>query len=320
MLEYIKYAKGFIHTKSFYYYYLLIIFQSIFFFTMWADEVRHGLAGTLVIYLSSLLEKQNEIKTSEQHRSGKRGPPAFDVNKPEALGCLHASIGQTHISNLLSSLNNPTINSVTFKLREGQVGKLKLQSWKRIAESTCKHYLVIEEQEALQNGVQVKDNNLVPISWSCDMRWQKRGKGHNSLNGQEAVMGLSSGNCWTLQQGQKVVDFVIVPKPWKNNPKLMTAEKIMVPCQKQWSLLQELNCLSELQTKVWSFQFTGWWWLMMIMMKYTYGKKWPMSLKKQWHYTYEKMSQKEIKWNEMKSRGWEDNRYALLQYILTCEQ
>ena len=25
-------------------------------------------------------------------------------------------------------------------------------------------------------------------------------------------------------------------------------------------------------------------------------------------------------WNEMKSRGWEDNRRALLQYILTCEQ
>lgn len=82
MLEYIKYAKCFIHTKSFFCYYLLIIFQSIFFFTMWADEVRHGLAGTLVIYLSSLLEKKNEIKTSEQHRSGKRGPTAFDVNKP----------------------------------------------------------------------------------------------------------------------------------------------------------------------------------------------------------------------------------------------
>ena len=46
---------------------------------MWADEVRHGLAGTLVIYLSSLLEKKNEIKTSEQHTSGKRGPTAFDV-------------------------------------------------------------------------------------------------------------------------------------------------------------------------------------------------------------------------------------------------
>ena len=28
----------------------------------------------------------------------------------------------------------------------------------------------------------------------------------------------------------------------------------------------------------------------------------------------------EMKWNEMKSRGWEDNRRALLQYILTCDQ
>ena len=62
MLEYIKYAKCFIHTKSFFYYYLLIIFQSILFFTMWADEVRHGLAGTLVIYLSSLLEKKMKSK------------------------------------------------------------------------------------------------------------------------------------------------------------------------------------------------------------------------------------------------------------------
>lgn len=42
------------------------------------------------------------------------------------------------------------------------------------------------------------------------MRWQKRGKGHNSLNGQEAVMGLSSGKYWTIQQGQKVEEFVMV--------------------------------------------------------------------------------------------------------------
>ena len=114
-------------------------------------------------------------------------------------------------------------------------------------------------------------------------------------------MGLSSGNCWTIQQGQKVVDFVIVPKPWKNNLKLMT-EKIMRPRQKQWSLLQELNCLTELQTKVFSFQFTGWWWLMMMMMmmmKHTYGKSdlwaWKNSdiiHMKRW------MKWNKMKWNE----------------------
>ena len=39
---------------------------------------------------------------------------------------------------------------------------------------------------------------------------QNPGKRHNSLTGQEAVMGLSSGKYWTIQQGQKVVEFVMV--------------------------------------------------------------------------------------------------------------
>ena len=94
--------------------------------------------------------------------SGRRGQTAFDVNTPVALGCLHAGIGQTSVNNLLSSLNNPTLNSVTFKLREGQGGKAaKLES---LSKSTCKQNLAIEKQQALQNGVQVDDNNLVPIS------------------------------------------------------------------------------------------------------------------------------------------------------------
>ena len=40
------------------------------------------------------------------------------------------------------------------------------------------------------------------------------------------------------------------------DPKLMTAETITRLRQKQWSPLQQLNCLTELQTKVLSFQFT----------------------------------------------------------------
>ena len=87
------------------------------------------------------------MKTSEQHGSGQRGPTAFDVDTPVALGCLHAGIGQTNVNNLLSSLNNPTLNSVTFKLRGSQLGKAaKLES---LPKSTCKHYLVIENQQAL---------------------------------------------------------------------------------------------------------------------------------------------------------------------------
>ena len=160
--------------------------------------------------------KNNEIKTSEQHKSGHRGPPAFDVNTLVALSCLHAGIGQTHINNLLSTLNAPTINSVTFKLREREVGK----AVEGVPKSSCQDYLVIEKQEALQNGVQVDDNNLVPISCSYDMGWQKRNaaRGITLALVKEQLWGYLLGKCWTIQKGQKVVDFVTVPRPWEKNP------------------------------------------------------------------------------------------------------
>lgn len=65
----------------------------------------------------------NEIKTSGEHRSDKRGPLAFNVNTRVAWGCLYVGIGQTHINNVLSTINAPTINSCTFKRREREVGK-----------------------------------------------------------------------------------------------------------------------------------------------------------------------------------------------------
>ena len=37
------------------------------------DEVRHGLASTFVI-ICPVCGKNNEIKTSEQHKPGQRGP------------------------------------------------------------------------------------------------------------------------------------------------------------------------------------------------------------------------------------------------------
>ena len=160
------------------------------------DSVRHGLASRFVV-IYPVCGKNNAVKTSEQHRSGQRGPPAFDINTRMALGCLYAGIGQTHINNVLTTLNAPTLNSVTFKLREREVGK----AVEGIARSSCQDYLTncqMEKEEALKNGVQVDKSNLVPISCSFDMGWQKRGKGHNSRSGKAAVMSLSSG---------KVVDY-----------------------------------------------------------------------------------------------------------------
>ena len=82
----------------------------------------------------------------------------------------------------------PNYNSVTLKLREREVGKAD----EGVAKTSCQDYLAVEKQEALQNSVQVDDNNLVPISCSYDMGWQKRGKGHNSRTSQGAVIRLSS--------------------------------------------------------------------------------------------------------------------------------
>ena len=152
------------------------------------DEVRYGLASTFVIKCPNC-GKSNQVKTSGQHRSGKCGPPAFDINTRVVLGSLHAAIGQTHINNVLSTLNAPTLNSVTFKLREREAGK----AVESIAKSSCQNCLTMEKNEALQNGVKIDEANLVPIPCSFDMGWQRRGKGHNSHTGQAAVMSLSSG-------------------------------------------------------------------------------------------------------------------------------
>ena len=133
--------------------------------------------------------KNNKVKTSGQHRSGKCGPPAFDINTRVVLGCLHAGIGQTHINNVLSTLNAPTLNSVTFKLREREVGK----AVEGIVKSSCHNCLTNEKNEALQSRATVDEGNLVPVACSFDMGWQRRGKGHNSRTGQAAVMSLSSG-------------------------------------------------------------------------------------------------------------------------------
>ena len=133
--------------------------------------------------------KTNEIKTSGEHKSGKRGPPAFDINTRVALGCLHAGIGQTHINNVLSTINIPTINSSTFKRREREVGK----AIENVAKASCGDSVTKEKGQLLNQGIQPDEDNLVSVPISFDMGWQKRGKGHNSHTGHAAVMSLTTG-------------------------------------------------------------------------------------------------------------------------------
>lgn len=131
----------------------------------------------------------NNINTSQEHRSGERGPKAFDINTRVALGCLHAGIGQSHINNLLSTMNIPTMNSTIFKNKEREVGK----AVEKIARASCQNSIERVREEAVRNGIECEEDNLIPVSCSFDMGWQKRGKGHNSLTGQAAVMSLSTG-------------------------------------------------------------------------------------------------------------------------------
>lgn len=106
-----------------------------------------------------------------------------------ALSCLHAGIGQTHINNVLATIDIPPLNSCTYKQREREVGR----AVECIAKTSCQDSLNRERAQALVNGCQPDDNNLVSIPCSFDMGWQKRGKGHNSRTAQEKTESLHRG-------------------------------------------------------------------------------------------------------------------------------
>lgn len=126
----------------------------------------------------------NHVKTSSEHRTGKRGPKSFDINSRIVLGCLHAGIGQTHINNLLATTNIPGLTNNTFKHREREVGL----AVEKVAKKSCKQVINDEKIIALSNGIQSDENKVLSVACSFDMGWQKRGKGHNSNTGQAAVM------------------------------------------------------------------------------------------------------------------------------------
>ena len=147
------------------------------------DELRFGLASEFAVKCT-FCAKENKVKTSGEHRPGTRGPPAFDVNTRVALGCLHAGIGHTRISNILSNMNIPTISPATFKVREREVGR----TVETIAKKSCQKYLNLERELAIQNGAEPDENSLIPVACSYDMGWQKRGKGYNSRTGHAALI------------------------------------------------------------------------------------------------------------------------------------
>ena len=132
---------------------------------------------------------KNVVKTSSEHRSGQRAPPSHDVNSRAVLGCLHTGIGETHLNNLLCTLNIPSMNPVTFKSRENEIG----HAVEQVTKKSCKTAMSEERNAAIKKGVKADDQGCINIPCSYDMGWQRQGKGHNSSTGHAAGMGLTYG-------------------------------------------------------------------------------------------------------------------------------
>lgn len=92
------------------------------------NEKQYGLASVFSI-TCKVCGNENKVNTSSQHSNGKRGPPAHDINSRAVLGCLHAGIGETHLNNMLATMNVPSVSNVTFKTRERE--RLVMQ-WKTL--------------------------------------------------------------------------------------------------------------------------------------------------------------------------------------------
>ena len=86
------------------------------------------------------------------------------------------------------------------------------------------------ETESQNQG---EEGCLGGIAVSHDIGWQKRGKGHNSLTGHGAAMGLVA-KFYHMKPGASPAGFVTVVKCQERQLKIMTAEKIMQVLLSQW--------------------------------------------------------------------------------------
>ena len=106
-------------------------------------EGRSGLSSVLTIKCTHC-GNFNEVSTSGKHRAGSRGPLANDINTRAVLGSLHIGIGQTHLNNLLTTLNVPSMSNVLFKRREREIGK----EVENVAKKSCNQMLEKEKKNA----------------------------------------------------------------------------------------------------------------------------------------------------------------------------
>ena len=90
-----------------------------------------------------------EVRSSGEHRAGSYGPLASDINTRAALGSLNAGMENTHLNNLLSTMNMPTMNHHLFKIRKREVGN----ALENVAKNSGKINLNLKKVKLLSNHI-----------------------------------------------------------------------------------------------------------------------------------------------------------------------
>ena len=158
---------------------------------------QRGLGGWIYITCDNpICMKMNKISLGKQHKKTipegnnpfnmlPRGSAIFDVNTKAASGMIHAGIGQSHLNNLLSTLNIQQISHTSLKDREEEIGAIIETSANNSVDAALK-----QEQELTVKEKYVEDG--VPgIEISSDAAWQKRGsqRSYNNLSGNASAIG-----------------------------------------------------------------------------------------------------------------------------------
>ena len=147
-------------------------------------EIKKGCASLISVACHNC-GRTNEISTSRQHHSGRRGPGAYDINTQVALDAIDSGIGYTQVNNFFTTLNVPTINRSAYKQREREIGL----AVEEVAANSCRMALQNEIDIEKTHGKTPDPDGLIPLSIPYGMQWLKRGRANDSLTGHGAIMG-----------------------------------------------------------------------------------------------------------------------------------
>ncbi|XP_058806469.1 uncharacterized protein LOC131672927 [Phymastichus coffea] len=113
-------------------------------------EQRSGLGSYLSVRCRMCLHVET-IKSSRQYINPSSGQPVFSINTKAALGAIHTGMGQTHLSELFTVMELPSINSQTFKKHEQIIGPIiEFVAKERCSEAAMERAMTEESIEEMK--------------------------------------------------------------------------------------------------------------------------------------------------------------------------